>query len=118
LINPPSEKTLKKYGLSAGEWLDILELQGGVCPICRKVPQPPKKHPERGGRFCIDHAHVPRWKHLPPEKRKLFVRGLLCWFCNDRFVGRSITIQKSENVTAYLKAHEERVIQHVMRSRP
>jgi hypothetical protein len=61
LINPPSEKTLKKYGLSAGEWLDILELQGGVCAVCKKAP--------KSGRYHIDHDHVRGWKDLPDEKR-------------------------------------------------
>jgi hypothetical protein len=73
LINPPSEKTLKKYGLSAGEWLDILELQGGVCAVCKKVPN---------GRFCIDHDHVRGWKKLPPRSESFTSAGCLCWFCN------------------------------------
>lgn len=100
-MKPPTAATLRKYGLSAGDWLDILERQEGKCAVCRK---PPKRF------LHIDHEHVRGWKTLPPEKRKQFVRGLLCWFCNANYVGRSITIAKSERVTAYLKAHLERMV--------
>lgn len=41
----------------------MLELQGGVCAICKK---PPKKK-----RLEVDHDH-----------RSGIVRGLLCWKCN------------------------------------
>lgn len=117
-VQVPSEATLKKYGLSEPEWRAILEAQGGVCAICEKEPNPPKAHPERGGRLCIDHEHVyvpvpgkktkTPWKKLPPEQRKLYVRGLLCWTCNHYYAGRGITITKSKNVTLYLEEYERK----------
>jgi hypothetical protein len=103
---PPSKKTLAKYGIDEGEWRAILESQGGACAVCKKVPN---------GRLCIDHDHVPKWKKLPPEKRKLHIRGLLCWFCNSRYVSRSITAEKSRAVTAYLEAHVERMLKYALR---
>lgn len=106
-MNPPTKKTLAKYGLTEADWLAILKAQGGVCPVCKKTPN---------GRFCVDHDHVKGWKKMPPEKRRLHVRGLLCWFCNHTYVGRAITIQKSKNVTEYLEAHTDRMIQYGMRS--
>ena len=100
---PPSEKTLRKYGLSEKEWRAIFDAQGGACAVCRK---PPKRF------LHIDHDHVRGWKSLPPEKRKLHIRGLLCFFCNQHYVGRAINIPKSRNVTAYLEAHEDRLIEY------
>lgn len=99
MIETPSKATLAKYGLSEQEWRNILERQGGVCAICKKEPSK--------GRLCIDHEHVKNWKKLPSEQRKLYVRGLLCWFCNHYYVGRCITIEKAENVVTYLKHYEK-----------
>src|SRR5688572_27388878 len=93
----PSKQTLKKYGLSQQEFDEILERQGNVCPICEKVPTT--------GRWIIDHDHKPNWKKKKPEERNKAVRGILCWFCNKYYLGRSITIKKSENVTRYLKSY-------------
>lgn len=115
-VQVPSSATLKKFGLSEPEWCQLLDRQGGCCAVCRQEPGAPKLHPERGGRLCIDHEHVyvsvpgkktkTPWKKLPPEQRKLYVRGLLCWRCNTTFVGRGITVDRSRNVTAYLEQYE------------
>lgn len=98
IVSAPKPETLKKYGLTAEEWLGILEEQGGVCAVCLKLPA--------SGRLVTDHDHVPRWKKLKPELRRTYVRGILCWFCNANYVGRSITLQKARNVVRYLLAHE------------
>lgn len=97
---PPSKTTLAKYGLSEAEWIEILNRQGGVCYVCEKEPTT--------GRLCVDHYHEPGWKKLPPEKRKLYVRGLLCFWCNKTYVGRAITVRKAERVLEYLKEFEAR----------
>lgn len=99
-VIPPSQKTLDKYGLTEAEWLAILERQGGVCAICKRVPET--------GRLNTDHEHVKGWKKMPPEKRKQFVRGAVCYWCNRSFLGRGITIEKSRNVTAYLEQYQAR----------
>lgn len=100
MIKTPSPATLKKYGLSEAEWREHLERQGGVCYVCEKEPGT--------GRLCIDHEHVKGWKKLPPQQRKLFVRGLLCWVCNAHFLFRGMTIRKSTRVTEYLTVYESR----------
>lgn len=51
-----------------------------------------------------DHKHVKGWKAMPPEKRKLYVRGILCWFCNHSYLGRSMTLERARNVVKYLEA--------------
>ena len=99
MISVPSVATLKKYGLSEAEWAEILDRQGAVCAVCKKAPST--------GRLCIDHDHAKGWKKMPPEKRKLFVRGLLCWVCNHYYLGRGISITKAENVVLYLKRYQD-----------
>jgi hypothetical protein len=59
-------------------------------------------------RWNIDHEHRRGWKKMPPAKRAKCVRGLLCWFCNKYYMGRSITIEKVQNVVEYLKSYQER----------
>jgi hypothetical protein len=100
MINEPTPATLKKYGLTSQEWWDILHGQGDVCPICKKVPST--------GRFVIDHEHVRGWKDMPPDERKLYVRGITCWFCNHSYLGRGITVDKAMNTVSYLAAYAER----------
>lgn len=101
MIQTPSKATLSKYGLSEPEWLVIAEKQKGACYICEKEPST--------GRLCIDHEHVKGWKKMPPEKRKLYVRGLLCWVCNHYYVGRGISIFKAKNVVKYLEEYDTRL---------
>jgi hypothetical protein len=71
-----------------------------VCAICEKIPST--------GRFVTDHEHVRGWKDMPPEQRKRYVRGILCWFCNKTYVGRAITVPKAENVVTYLREYQQR----------
>jgi hypothetical protein len=99
-IQVPTKATLKKYGLDAEAWLKILESQNWVCAICHQVP--------KTGQFRTDHFHVKGWKKMKPEKRKLYVRGLTCWWCNKTYLGRGITIEKATNVLHYLWAFEAR----------
>lgn len=51
-----------KYGLSEGDYADLLAAQGGLCAVC-------KERPDSG--LCVDHSHVTGK-----------VRGLLCLTCN------------------------------------
>lgn len=96
----PSPATLKRYGLTADEWLAILRAQGGVCAICKRVPA--------SGRLHTEHEHVKGWKHLPPDQRKLYVRGICCFVCNTQYLGRGLTIDKARAVLAYLEAYGAR----------
>ncbi len=100
IIQVPSKVTLKKYGLDAESWLALLSAQGHVCAICKKVPAT--------GRFVTDHHHVKGWKKMKPEKRRLYVRGLTCWWCNKTYLGRAITVQKAMQVLLYLRAFDAR----------
>lgn len=62
-------KLLDKYGLTLGQYEAMLRRQKGVCAVCER---PPKKKP-----LNVDHDH---------ETER--VRGLLCFMCNKKIVGR------------------------------
>lgn len=93
--SPPSRETLKKYGLDLIKWVSIVQSQGGVCAICKKLP--------KSGRLHIDHEHVKGWKKMRPEARASYVRGLLCWYCNFNHMGRNMTLDKAENMVKYME---------------
>ncbi len=96
----PTDQTLEKYGLSRDEFKAILKSQDNTCPICEKTPST--------GRWNIDHHHVKGWSKMPPEQRKLYVRGVVCWFCNRYYMSKAISIRKAENVAEYLRRYEKR----------
>lgn len=96
----PKPGTLKKYGLSEAEWRHMADEQEEACFVCRLKPMK--------GRLCIDHEHVSGWKKMPDAQRKQYVRGLLCFMCNTRFVGRGVTIERAKRVALYLERYQER----------
>lgn len=99
-LQTPTKPTLDRYGLSYEEWRRMADEQGEACFVCK---QKPKK-----GRLCIDHEHVKNWQKMEPCHRKLFVRGLLCFRCNTTFVGRGVTIERSQQVVVYLQTYASR----------
>lgn len=100
-IRYPTEPTLQKYGLSYMEYAQLFYGQKGRCAIC--------KNPLTG-RTNIDHQHGIRgWKKMPPEKRKTYVRGILCWTCNHLIVGRGVTSDRLWEAYNYLRLFEVRI---------
>ena len=99
-IKPPSAATLKKYGLTAAEWMYIWEYQGSVCAVCKKSPPTGNVH--------IDHDHAKNWKKLKPEVRKTHVRGILCANCNWKVIA-NVNLFKARNIVKYLEDFEERL---------
>lgn len=97
-VTPPAPSTLRKYGLTLAEWQAILKRQGGTCGICKTVPRTQK--------LDIDHEHRRGWRRMKPEKRKLYVRGLLCRFCNYRVVRRGMTIERLRGGAEYLERYD------------
>lgn len=93
-IREPSPATLKKYGLSLNEWKEIISSQGYRCPVCKRV---------LGGRTVIDHLHVKGWKDLPPNLRKMYVRGISDWRCNYFFLEKTMTLERAKNLVEYLE---------------
>lgn len=94
----PRPATLKKYGLSNEDWIELVQLQNGVCPICERPLVKP----------VVDHLHARNWKRMPAEKRKKFIRGVPCNYCNRRRLARGMTLQIARNIVAYLERFEKR----------
>lgn len=101
-IRMPSQQTLSKYGLSVDEWLSHILVVDGVhvCAICLVAP--------KSGRFVVDHDHYPGWLSMPPERRKRFVRGVICMTCNRFVLSRFSTVLRHKNAAAYLETYQER----------
>ena len=99
-IRHPAPSTLRKYGLTVDEWLALLAGQGWRCPVCRKTGA--------AVTFVTDHHHVPRWKQMPPEERKRYVRGVLCRFDNHWRVNSHVNAVEAQRIADYLAAYEAR----------
>ena len=61
----------KKYGITQKTYLVMLKAQGGACFICRNTPRDSARW------MAVDHNH-----------KTGQVRGILCWRCNNKFLGR------------------------------
>lgn len=98
-IKEPTPVTLRKYGLSLNDWKEILARQGYRCPICKRFLEK---------RTNIDHMHVTGWRRMSAERRKLYVRGITCWYDNKVFLAKGITLPKIKNLEDYLSDFEKR----------
>jgi len=61
---------MKRFGITANQYDELLKLQGNKCDICGS------KEPGGRGRFNVDHDHEAELKGI------MRVRGLLCVSCN------------------------------------
>lgn len=113
---PPSLGTLRRYGLTPGEWVAICERQSWLCPVCRS--------PLGCRPLAVDHVHVKGFKArkwvrnrttgkrtrvrtMPQEERKRHVRGVLHNFCN-RYVRAWLTLDRARAILEYLEQHATR----------
>lgn len=62
---------VKTYGITQAIYLVMFKVNYGRCWICNKAPK-------AGKNLHVDHEHS-------KSKR---VRGLLCWYCNKKIIGR------------------------------
>jgi hypothetical protein len=99
-IKEPTPATLKKFGITLNEWKEIVSSQGYRCPICTNVLEK---------RTNIDHFHVRHWTKMKSENRKLYIRGVVDWFCNRYYLGRAINIKRARNMVTYLESFEKRM---------
>ena len=60
------------YGISQAEYEELLHEQEHRCGICKRHESEFEK------KLSVDHDH-----------KNFFIRGLLCTFCNSRFLGRN-----------------------------
>jgi len=100
----PSKATLRKYGLSASDYVNLYTRHGGCCYICRKPFQDDKRN-------YIDHEHLPKWKTLTDDERRATVRGLLCFRDNFKLMQKgNDNLSVLRNAVAYLEEYEKRRI--------
>lgn len=97
-INVVAASTLKRYGLTELEWLQMLAAQGWRCPICLR----------RVKKYNTDHEHVPGWRDMPPEERKRYVRGVLCVYDNYKVVPSRMSAAEAARMAAYIFDYETR----------
>jgi Recombination endonuclease VII len=109
-VPPPKSTTLKKYGISQEEWSEIARQQGGVCPICGKLPE--------NGRLVTDHEHIRGYKKMPTCNRKTYIRGLPCIRCNLMYLPIGISVEKAKNIVRYLEAYEQKKLEILSKSMP
>ena len=77
-----------KYGISNGDYLAMVEAQGGRCAICGEHPDPARQH----AKLYIDHCH---------DSGK--VRGLLCHGCNVGIGWMQDQPERLDAAAAYLR---------------
>lgn len=77
-----------RYGIVPEEYDAILQSQGGVCAICKRV--------NSLGRLHIDHCHTTGR-----------VRGLLCHNCNKAIGHLKESIDNALSLIAYLRQSKE-----------
>ncbi len=99
-VRVPQPATLRRYGLSLDEWREIMERQGWKCAICGNVPASRILH--------LDHQHVRGWAKKPPEERKMYLRGAICFPCNAILRVR-VTVAWLRAAAKYLAAYERRL---------
>lgn len=75
----------RTYGITEEQYALILKHQGGVCAICKKPPKEDKN-------LQVDHDH-----------KTGLLRGLLCWSCNHRFIGRERDPARFDAGAEYLR---------------
>ena len=74
-----------RFQITPEQYDKMLELQNGLCAICGR---PPKKK-----RLAADHDHT-----------TLRVRGLLCWWCNNRIVASRNTVAMLQKAILYVQS--------------
>jgi hypothetical protein len=65
------QRLLKTYGITAAQYDELLKKQEECCAICHR------HYTSFQYRLCVDHDHASKE-----------IRGLLCYYCNRRLVGR------------------------------
>jgi hypothetical protein len=83
------ERWIKRYGINAKDYAQLLEKQNGVCQICKKSCSSRQF-------LSVDHCH---------KTKK--VRGLLCVKCNTALGMLDDSVEYFTAAIMYLKSSEE-----------
>ncbi len=96
MLKLPKPATLKRYGMTEADFLELAASQNNCCFICEKEFES----------LCIDHEHVKGWKKMPPSERKKYVRGLVCIYDNFRLLPKGMTLAKARRIIKYLERYQ------------
>lgn len=80
----------RKYGISQEEYDAMLINQNGGCALCDRTPE------EEGRQLAVDHDHTTGK-----------VRGLLCWWCNHKTLGRHSDPSYFRRIADYLEGKND-----------
>ena len=99
-IVTPSPQTLKRYGITREQWLELLAAQDWKCPICDKTGSDVK--------WNTDHEHVRGWEKMSDRERAKYTRGILCAYDNHRVVHSKISAKTAFRIAIYIFKYELR----------
>lgn len=85
------------YGMTEGDFDEMLKTQNGVCAICGRLSEHKAKQ-----NLCVDHDHTTG-----------AVRGLLCSFCNSAIGYLSDNPERAMNVVKYIQYYADRPLEEV-----
>lgn len=85
-------RDLKRHGISADDYMRLLDAQQGTCAICGK----PETHKYKGQvqRLAVDHNH-----------QTGYIRGLLCRDCNLLIGLAEESLDRLQGAYDYLQTH-------------
>lgn len=76
----------RRFGITPEQYQELLDKQDGNCAVCGK------HHSEFNKRLAVDHDHITSE-----------IRGLLCFTCNHRVVGRHRDPELLQRAANYLR---------------
>lgn len=93
---------LYRFGITLEQFNEILEQQGGLCAICKKLPGKDRSWTgEPVSRLSVDHDHT---CCLGKRSCGKCVRGLLCKSCNTALGLLGDDVEGLRRALAYLEA--------------
>jgi hypothetical protein len=94
-LKVPTRATLRRYGMTEGDWRRLEFLSGGRCGVCGN---------EFGSKaVAIDHVHARGFKRMSPADKRVCVRGLICRLPCNRYYVAKLTRDMARSVLAYLE---------------
>jgi hypothetical protein len=96
--NKRNSNLLSRYGINCEEYEKMFTEQSGCCAICGRHQS------VLTTTLAVDHYHIRNFKKFPPEEKKKYIRGLLCFRCNRGIFAENPDLLLSASV--YFRRHE------------
>ena len=88
-----NKKLTYRFNITIGDYLRLLEEQGGTCAICKQPPE--------GARLGVDHDH--KCCPAPGKSCGKCVRALLCVRCNTALGSLKEDMGYAENLVSFIR---------------